>query len=403
MADVPSGTNPVLALPSADAPSCVSAVASLPAIGSILDVICRITGVKAVAVARVTESRWIACAVQDHAGWGLRPGGELDIATTLCREVRRQCQPIVIDNVAADAMFCDHPTPKLYKFRSFISVPVLLPDGTFFGTLCGLDPEPKPLDTPPIREMFKLFGELIAFHLDAHAKVLSSQADLRRERNVAELREQFIAVLGHDLRNPLAAITAGARKLQRSPADRELVSGYIVQAAGRMARLIENVLDFARGRLGGGLTLAVSAEPLEPVLRQILSETQTSSPDRVVRVDVSLSEPVLCDAPRIGQLFSNLLGNAITYGAPDQPIRVGARVTGGMLELFVANGGEPIAPEAVSELFHPYFRGKHGLRQHGLGLGLYIAAEIARAHGGTLGVQSDARETRFTFRMPVGA
>ena len=305
--------------------------------------------------------------------------------------------------MAESVLYRDHPTPKLYRFQSYISVPVVLPDNTFFGTLCALDPSPRQLNTPAITEMLRLFSELIAFQLDAQAKFASSQADLQRERDAAELREQFIAVLGHDLRNPLAAIIAGARRLQRTPADRELVSAHIGSAAHRMVRLIDNVLDFARGRLGGGLTLAVGAEPLEPVLRQVLSETQTSSPDRVIRVDIALSRPVLCDASRIGQLFSNLLGNAVTHGAPDQPIRVTARIEGATMELSVANSGDPIPTEALQHLFRPFFRGKVRPSQNGLGLGLYIAAEIARAHDGTLTVQSDGRETCFTFRMPAGS
>ena len=400
MADVEPSADPVQTLADA-APS--GWPGELSAIQPILDVICRSTGAGFAALARVTDHRWTACAVIDRIGLGVQAGGELDLETTICHQVRLHRRPIVIDHVAEDVRYRDHPTPKMYGFQSYISVPVLLADGTFFGTLCALDPQPRTLSTPAVSEMLHLFSQLITLQLDAQAKVASSQADLRRERDVAELREQFIAVLGHDLRNPLAAITAGARRLQRSPADRELVTAHMVQAAGRMARLIDNVLDFARGRLGGGLALAVGAEPLEPILRQVLSETQTSSPDRVIRVDIALPQPVMCDASRIGQLFSNLLGNAVTHGSAEQPIHVAARMAGDMMELSVANGGDPIPAEAVEHLFHPFFRGKIRRNQNGLGLGLYIAAEIARAHHGTLSVQSDPRETRFTFRMPAAS
>ncbi len=403
MADVEPHSDSGQILPDSSSPFCLSILSELPAIQPILDVICRTTGLGFAVLAQVTDRKWVACAVLDRIDFGVRPGGELDLETTICHEIRRHRQPVVIDNVAESVLYCDHPTPKMYRFQSYISVPVLLPDGTFFGTLCALDPQPRTLSTPAVTEMFRLFSQLIAFQLDAQAKVASTQADLRRERDAAELREQFIAVLGHDLRNPLAAITAGARRLQRTPADRELVTAHMVQAAGRMARLIDNVLDFARGRLGGGLALAVGAEPLEPILRQVLSETQTSSPDRVIQVDIALPRPVLCDASRIGQLFSNLLGNAVSHGSAEQPIRVSAQIVGDMMELSVANGGDPIPPEALEHLFHPFFRGKLRRNQNGLGLGLYIAAEIARAHHGTLSVQSDPGETRFTFRMPAGS
>ncbi len=403
MADIDIIDTSNIALPGMSDAACVGAVSSLPAIRSILNVICRTTGVGLAVVARVTEQRWVACAVLDEIGFDLQPGQELDIDTTFCKAVRDTGMPVVMDDAVLDPAYPNHPAPKRYKFRSYISMPVTLPDGTFFGTLCGLDPAPKQLNTVAVTEMFRLFSDLIAFQLDAHAKVMASQADLRRERDVAELREQFIAVLGHDLRNPLAAIMAGTRRLQRTPADLELVTGHMAQAATRMARLIDNVLDFARGRLGGGLSLAVGVEPIEPVLRQILSEAQASAPDRVILMDIALGRPVLCDAARIGQLFSNLLGNAIHHGSPAHPIRVMARLVDEVLEVSVTNGGEPIAPEVLSQLFQPYVRGKVRPNQSGLGLGLYIAAEIARAHAGTLTVQSSAAQTRFTLRMPAGA
>jgi signal transduction histidine kinase len=110
---------------------------------------------------------------------------------------------------------------------------------------------------------------------------------------------------------------------------------------------------------------------------------------------------VNCDRVRIAQLFSNLLGNAFTYGSSDQPIRVRAFCDALTFELSVANAGDPIAPAALERLFHPFYRSKVQGHQEGLGLGLYIAHQIATAHGGTLAVASTEEETRFTFRMPA--
>ena len=111
--------------------------------------------------------------------------------------------------------------------------------------------------------------------------------------------------------------------------------------------------------------------------------------------------PVFCDADRVAQLFSNLLANALTHGAADAPVVVRARIAGGAFELSVANAGEPIPAGTLRRLFQPYSRAADGGRHAGLGLGLFIASEIARAHGGTLGVSSTREETRFTFRMPA--
>jgi GAF domain-containing protein len=192
----------------------VAAIGSIDAVPMILDVVCRTTGMGFAAVARVTPERWIACSVQDEIGFGLKPGGELKVDTTICHEIRQSGREVVIDHVQADEAYASHPTPAMYGFQSYISVPITLKDGSFFGTLCAIDPKPRRLKTPEILGMFRLFADLIAFHLDAVEKVSSAEAALFDARRTAELREQFIAVLGHDLRNPLAAIDGGARLLR---------------------------------------------------------------------------------------------------------------------------------------------------------------------------------------------
>lgn len=229
---------------------------------------------------------------------------------------------------------------------------------------------------------------------------------LASERETAELREQFIAVLGHDLRNPLAAINAGARILQRSGRlqdDKELrVLDMINTTVTRMSGLIDNVLDFARGRLGGGITLSREASrPLEPVLEQIVDELRTASPKRSIESSFAILDPVNCDRARIGQLVSNLIGNALTHGAAYQPVRVGARTDGGVFELWVSNAGVPIPESAMEKLFEPFFRGDVRDSRQGLGLGLHIASQIAQAHGGKITVTSSSEETRFVFTMPT--
>jgi sigma-B regulation protein RsbU (phosphoserine phosphatase) len=234
------------------------------------------------------------------------------------------------------------------------------------------------------------------------------QKGLATERETAELREQFIAVLGHDLRNPLAAISAGARILQRSGALREhkelRVLDMINTTVTRMSDLIDNVLDFARGRLGGGITLSRDANrPLEPVLEQVVDELRTASPQRVIKASFDITERVNCDRTRIGQLASNLIGNALTHGAPDQPVRFGAKTEGGEFKLWVANAGDPIPPAAMEKLFEPFFRGDVRDSRQGLGLGLHIASQIAQAHGGRIDVTSTPDETLFVFTMELAS
>ena len=304
----------------------VEAVQGIAAVPNILDVVCRTTGMGFAAVARVTEDRWIACSVQDNIAFGLQPGGELKVESTICHEIRQSGTMVVIDHVAEDIVFKSHHTPQMYGFQSYISVPIVRVDGRFFGTLCAIDPGPARLNKPEVIGMFKLFADMIAFHLDAYERLSESSQSLAEERHTAELREQFIAVLGHDLRNPLAAIQGGMRLLEKTalePAAKKIV-GLIDASVWRMVALIDDVMDFTRGRMGGGLALNRRCDPIEPVLRQVLSELAVAHPSRSIEASFHFDHPVVCDPTRIGQLLSNLAANALTHGESDAPVMVEA-------------------------------------------------------------------------------
>lgn len=246
--------------------------------------------------------------------------------------------------------------------------------------------------------------ELQALNQKATAEVAHQRGMLVIEQESAALREQFIAVLGHDLRNPLASIDAGARMLLKTPLnDQAIAVARLMQASVvRMTEMIDDVLDFARGRLGGGIALNISGgRLLLDTLQHVVAELRASVPNRTIESKIVLTESVPCDVGRLGQLLSNLLGNALTHGAENRPIRVSAETKAGMFTLSVASDGEPIPHAALERLFQPFFRGEVRPSQQGLGLGLYIVSEIARAHGGAMEVASDQAETRFTFRMPL--
>src|SRR5271156_5407635 len=226
----------------------IAMIGSIEAVPSILQVVCHATGMGFAAVARVTEGRWIACSVLDQIDFGLKPGRELKVETTICHEIRQSRKGVVIDHVAEDPTYCGHRTPAMYGFQSYISLPIMLRDGSMFGTLCAIDPKPRRLKNQATIGMFKLFAELIAFHIDSTNRLATSEADLMNERETAELREQFIAVLGHDLRNPLASIVSGMRLLSKDPLkerSKELVA-LMQNSAMRMDELINNVVDETR-------------------------------------------------------------------------------------------------------------------------------------------------------------
>jgi len=387
----------------------VDAIQQIGAVPKILDVVGRMTGMGFVAIARVTSRQWVCCAVRDNINFGLREGGELKVETTICNEIRQHGKTVVINDVQSDSAFCNHPTPAMYGFRSYISAPIILSNGMIWGTLCAIDPQPRDLSKPEILGSFQLLGELIAAQLEFNQRLEQSQADLRvsqadllDERKTAELREQFIGVLGHDLRNPLASVDAGMRYLLKNLGTEKApeIILTVQKSVLRMASLVDNIMDFARGRLGDGLTISRDAkQPLTPVLEQVIAELKSVWPDVAIEASIDIEEPVNCDRGKMGQLFSNLLGNAILYGDQGKPVRVSARTINGVFELAVTNYGAPISDKAMVNLFKPYTRGERPSQQ-GLGLGLYIALQIAQAHGGTLKASSNVEETRFVFEMP---
>lgn len=384
----------------------VSAINKIPIISQLLDVICRTTGMGFSAVSRVTEDKWVTCTSLDSIGFGLKEGDELKIETTMCQSVRKTLDPIFIDHAEQDPEYCDHPIPKMYGIVSYVSFPIMKKDGSFFGTLCAIDTKPVRVKTPEIQGMFKLFADLISFHLNALEEMDATMARLEEEKHNAELREQFIAILGHDLKNPVATTRMSAEILLKTSPDEmsQRHAKMIKSTSYRMEGLIDNILDFARGRLGEGIVLKreFNNGMLKNTLQQVLKEIKIIAPGRTIAAEINLAEPVNCDHNRIGQLFSNLLSNADTHGAEESPIAVEATSNKEEFRLSVTNAGDKIPESAMKHLFQPFYREDVKPGKQGLGLGLYITSEIARAHGGKMEVSSTEKETCFTFVMPSG-
>ncbi|RQO55824.1 histidine kinase [Variovorax sp. KBW07] len=383
----------------------VAAVTRISAVPTLLKIICQNTGMGFAAVARVTDGTWTACAVEDTIQFGLKPGGQLQLNTTLCMESRAARLPVVIDRASTDPVYFNHHTPRLYNIESYISVPIIHTNGDYFGNLCAIDPRPATVSDPRVVAMFTAFADLIARQLENEDRQERTETALQSERATAELREQFIAVLGHDLRNPLSSVGAAAELLIRRQAEPDLVrlGARLKSSTRRMSALIDDVLDFARVRLGSGMDLTMrEADFLSSGLKDVIDEVRAANPALDIRDNLAVNGVVRCDPGRIQQVLSNLLGNAVAHGAPDAPIVVQARIEDDQLVLSVTNGGTPIPPDDLPKIFQPYWRPEHSKPGGGLGLGLYICSEIVAAHSGTLEVtSSEAEGTRFVATLPV--
>jgi signal transduction histidine kinase len=382
-------------------------VDKIEAVPTLLDVLCETTEMRFAAVARVTESTWTACVVKDDIEFGLKPGDQLDLESTLCIESKRSNEPIFIEHASTDRRYCNHHTPKIYKIESYVSVPIVLASGRYFGNLCAFDPAPAKVAGPKIIGMFKRFAALIAMQLDSEMVRQEDKTALRNAHAANELREQFIAILGHDLRNPLQAVYSAGVLLEKRLTDPALqgVAGRIKVNVKRMSSLIDDILDFARARLGEGMGVKIAeVDDIDAGLHAVVREFQDGQPDRQIVANISVTRKVRCDLGRVQQVASNLIGNALKHGAPQSAVKVTARAENSELVLNVWNAGEPIAPDSIDKICEPFWRQSTTGNREGLGLGLYICSQIVRAHRGTLSVTSSQESgTNFTARLPLDA
>jgi signal transduction histidine kinase len=253
--------------------------------------------------------------------------------------------------------------------------------------------------------MFQRFATLIGMQLDSELQRQESEIALRDAQAANELREQFIAILGHDLRNPLQAVTVTSALMEAraiDPPTKELAK-RISTNARRMSRLIDDILDFARGKLGGGIGVSIDeAAQVSAALIDVVRELQDGNPTRSIVVDIRVAAAVRCDVSRIQQLTSNLVGNALTHGDPDRPVVVRAHTDATEFVLCVSNEGESIPETLQAKIFEPFWRSAASPQREGLGLGLSICSQIVRAHNGTLVVTSTREQgTIFTARLPL--
>jgi PAS domain S-box-containing protein len=232
-----------------------------------------------------------------------------------------------------------------------------------------------------------------------------------RKRIEAELRaaiefsDRIRGVLSHDLRNPLGVISASASLLQATRLDpqQQRAVARIQSAAQRISRMTHDLLDYTRARLGGGIPTTRRAADAAQIARQVVDEALVLEDDHRIEFSAEGDPTGNWDADRLNQALWNLLDNALRYGAPGEPISVSVRGADAQVSLSVHNRGPPISPDVLPFLFEPFRRGSHSPagRGAGLGLGLYIVHEIARAHGGELRARSSAGEgTTFELLLP---
>lgn len=263
----------------------IAAINSIPIVAYILEVVCRTTGMGFAAVARVTDTQWVACSVRDEIKFGLVPGGELKLETTICHEIRQSGNAVVIDHVDKSEAFRNHHTPAMYGFQSYISVPIILKNGEFFGTLCAIDPRPALVNTPEVIAMFKLYADLISYHLNAVEQLSFSEAKLQEERKTGNLREEFNTVLSNT--NKMLAKT----------------NAELAETKQKLEQAIET------GKMG---TWSIDPATHKVSMSAFIKELFGFDPDK----EIAISEIMRAVQPDYHHMLTNVLTNALKKQLP---------------------------------------------------------------------------------------
>jgi signal transduction histidine kinase len=226
---------------------------------------------------------------------------------------------------------------------------------------------------------------------------------------VKQSQNMFLAILGHDLRNPLGTVVTGSTFLMQAldiPPRYVLVATRMFNSAKRMSKLINDLIDFTRTHLGPGIPIRVKQGSVVAVCEEVVNELRTFHPETRIELQVPPQLDAIFDESRLAQVLSNLIGNAIQYGSADLPVTVQVSSSAGDIVVTVNNRGTTIPPDRLASVFDPMVRiaasisGDY-MERTSLGIGLYISREIVHAHGGKIHLAStDADGTTFTVTMP---
>jgi signal transduction histidine kinase len=402
----------------------IEKVNQIPIVSSMLEVICQTTGLGFAAIARVTENRWIACSVRDEISFGLPVGGELKIETTLCNEVRSGGLTVVIDHVSEDATYCNHHTPKMYGFQSYISVPIMLKDGSFFGTLCAIDPKPAQLNNPKTIGLFTLFADLISFHLQSIDQMQQSADTIkqlkRRVKETTDENQQYRFISSHNLAEPLRKLRLYSSKLaevtrNEDVSEAKALASKINASAQRFNMMLKDISAYS--------SLTEQEAFYEQVdLNKIYAGVYAQLEQTILQQHINIKAdplPIISGVEfQIEQLFFHLIFNAIKFSRTDTPpsINISAQHLKGkdVKHLFDADEGKQyvqidfqdngvgIEESQLDTIFHIFSKFTYEPTEHGYGIGLAYCRKIVRLHGGFIAVKSARNEgSTFSVILPV--
>lgn len=379
-------------------------------IPSMLDVIFESTHMGVIIVARVTQDRWLACAIRDEINFGLKAGQEVPIRTTICGDIQVDGQPVIIEHADQDPTYCNHPTPQLYGFQSYISVPIFLRDGAFFGTLCAIDPQPRPLRSGKALDMFLLFADLIAFHLqNTDVAVHDSPAYKgisNRLANSEDENRQYLHISNHNLQEPLRKIAIFSSLLAESAeqAEYEKTKNLAVRINANAQKFSVMIKDLSAFAVLNEKLVSEEQFRLARILDDVLDRLKLLIQEKQANVEIGPLPELYGSASQFETLFFNLIINSLTYSAKDRnpeirvysneldaeelPAALAGMMDGDAYEIVVEDNGIGIDGSQLERIFDIFSLVPVDEVPLSGGLGLAFARKIVRNHNGIITAES---------------
>lgn len=389
-------------------PTEVVAPRSLDCLPSILKALCSLTGMPFAALAHVHGTQWRACAMIDGLDTGLQVNDVLDVDTTFCQAVQTSHDVLDCPNIEPAALSGENHIGRKFNIRSYFAYPVYWSDGAFFGTLCTMDIKPSAGVGPAAVEAIKAFSEIIGSTLCHSLAGEPGRASSPGERGASHenvtMISRVLSVLGHDLRNPMHSLMAAIEMMHTKPLDprAQRLLGMVEGSANRLSDLARLTLDFAKLQLVGQLPLQIEpADDLQARLEGAIAEVARHYPQRPIQSLLEGCAGVLCDSTRLSQAVGLVLQHAVKHAAPEQAIEVRTKSVGGeYFQITVVTPGHILDDALLPHLFDPFYQIDGEPKTAQLGIGLYIAAEIAKYHGGSLVARKDeSGHVAFDFHV----